>query len=233
MNPKMMALNGPSAGFLAALLLLLSINCCCALSSGVTPPKATISVCTGPDCLVDGASGCIRQLQTAVASNADIKASVRVTGRACIGPCGDGPCVTVTDVNGDRVLVRQPSKTQIALVEPGMFASSPKGWYQVRTQEQLQEVLAIASGVEPYETNSDASFVLTSTRAWYDRPRNERKVLQRLMQFLIGAGLYRYSHEKGAELGNLQYGIAFVLWVLSEFILEENLWTLLYSRLKK
>jgi hypothetical protein len=62
----------------------------------------TIAVCTGGvDCGVDGASACFRQLQKNVSSSGSV---IKVTGRPCMGPCGDGPCVRVFDADGRAIV---------------------------------------------------------------------------------------------------------------------------------
>lgn len=205
-----------------------------ALSSRSSPAKTTIAVCTGPDCRVDGASDCLRKLQRRIASQDDLKSAIKVTGRDCVGPCGDGPCVMISDADTNRVDVPQSSKTQFSLVEPDLFASNPKGWYQVRTEQQVEEVMTIAAQAANVEYTpeeealSSETVYVNSSRAWFDRPRNERKVLQRLMQVLIYAGLFKYE---GGEPGNVQYGIAFGLWVLSEFIMKENIFNSLLPKI--
>mmetsp|Transcript_27213 Transcript_27213/g.80252 ORF Transcript_27213/g.80252 Transcript_27213/m.80252 type:complete len:234 (-) Transcript_27213:610-1311(-) len=217
--------------------LLLNFNRCSALSSSApTNRKTTIAVCTGPDCRVDGAADCIRRLQETVASRDGLKDSIRITGRDCVGPCGDGPCAMITDADGEKAIERQPSKTRIALIEPGLFASDPRGWYQVRTDRQAEEVVDVAcrtAGVEYRKgdtvEDSDPAVFVASTRRWFDRPRNERKVLQRLMQVLVLLGLVEYE----GELTGLQYGIASGLFFASDFIMKENLWIFLLDKMKR
>lgn len=167
---------------------------------------------------------------------------IRVTGRGCIGPCGDGPCAFILEGNDERkkIVQGQPSKQQIALVTPDVFASNSGGWYQMRTREQIQEVLDIACGAAkqresegkedlvPIQAISSAQ--IQPTRQWYDRPRNERKVLERLFQVSIALGLSIYSEDHGGEIGNLQYGIAAFLWFLSSLIMKENIWNSLIFR---
>jgi hypothetical protein len=142
----------------------------------------------------------------------------------------------ITDANNNKMIEAQPSKIQISLVEPDIFASNPKGWYQVRTDQQVEEVMefaARAAGVEHYAKGESASssntVYVTSSRAWFDRPRNERKVLQRLVQVMVLYGLYSWD----GDIGNLQYSLAFGLWVLADFIMKENIFTLIKQQVLK
>jgi hypothetical protein len=200
----------------------------------------TIAVCTGPDCRVDGSSACLKSFQECAAAlnnninkqkqNNQQSSILRVTGRSCVGPCGDGPCVMVVDEKS-YVVKAQPSKKSISLAPPDLFASNPRGWYQVRTPEQVQEVLEIACQAAEIDTpplvpsqlptTTYHSIIASSTRSWYDRPRNERKFLQRLMQVTVLLGLAQYDDN---SIGNVQYGIAGGLLLLSTFIMKENIW---------
>ena len=72
--------------------------------------------------------------------------------------------------------------------------------------------------------------IVQSTRSIFDRPRNERKVLQRFAQCLVGIGLYQYDHDHGS-VGNVQYAIAAVLFLASDLILKEGLFYELKKRL--
>ena len=156
---------------------ILYLGFCSGLSSSNKVAKTTITVCTGPDCRVDGASDCLRQLQKSVAAN---HAPIRVTGRNCIGPCGDGPCVMVLNAENEKVVEKQDSKVTISLAPPDLFASDPKGWYQVRTGKQVDEVMEIAckSANVPYETSVNESsgdeLIVQPTRQIYDRPATKR-----------------------------------------------------------
>ena len=203
--------------FLVALVL---VSQALSLSTPVT-----ISVCTGVDCRVDGASECLRQLQKNVPSSDRLK----VTGRPCLGPCGDGPCVRVLDPNGKAIVEDQTDRVQTSLAPPELFGSNPRGIYQVRNGKNLQQVISIATNAAGLEPKNDggienllsSKWVISSTRKSYDRPRNERKVLQRLAQFMVMTGLYEY-YQSHNELGSLQYEVAFVLFLLSNLIVKEN-----------
>ncbi|CAB9508359.1 expressed unknown protein [Seminavis robusta] len=222
-----LTVSGPSCRALSSSSVVDSSK---SLDADAPAGRATIAVCTGPDCRVDGSSGCLKAFQGGIGTD---KSRIRVTGRACVGPCGDGPCVMVLNDKKEKVVVNQPSKIPISLASPDLFGSNPGGWYQVRTAQQVQEVLEIArktagvvSETEPQDsTVLPQTTTITSTRPWYDRPRNERKFLQRLMQFTVVAGLAQY--DKTQELGDLQYGVAGVLLLLSTGITKENVWNAL------
>ena len=70
--------------------------------------------------------------------------------------------------------------------------------------------------------------VVQSTCTMLDRPRNERKVLQRFMQVLVVLGLAQYG-----TIGNLQYTVATILFVGSDVILKEGLFFEINKRWKK
>ena len=217
---------------------------CQGLGTAAATTKTIISVCTGPDCRVDGSASCMRQLQKSVkaidagTSDSGSDRTIRVTGRNCVGPCGDGPCVMILDATNDneRIAVDQPSKQSISLAPPDVFGSNPKGWYQVRTKLQLEEVMGIAceSAGIPFERTStiDESgdeLIIEPTRKVYDRPRNERKVLQRLMQVMVLAGFYGIE----GEPSQLQYGIGVALFILSNLIMKENILEFLWKKFTK
>lgn len=193
----------------------------------------TIAVCTGADCRVDGASDALRELQKQNSGQENI----RVTGKPCLGPCGDGPCVMVLDKNDQRIVEPQPDKLPGSLVPPDLFGTNPRGIYQVRTAGQVYQVSQIAqktagsTAESPFPEKPD-ELVVRSTRSLFDRPRNERKVYQRFMQFLVGVGLYQYNEDHGS-IGNLQYAIAAILFVGSDVILKEGLFFEIKQRLKK
>ena len=209
---------------------------CQSLSTRAATTKTVISICTGPDCCVDGSAFCMRQLQKSVKA-IDSDRNIRVTGRNCVGPCGDGPCVMILDAtnNNERIVVDQPSKQSISLAPPDVFGSNPKGWYQVRTQQQLEEVMSSAcesTGI-PFETSAadgcGDELIIEPTRQMYDRPRNERKVLQRLMQVMVLAGFYGIE----GEPSQLQYAIGVALFILSNVIMKENLLEFLWKKFTK
>jgi hypothetical protein len=196
----------------------------------------TITVCTGVDCRVDGASECLRQLHKNVPSSDRLK----VTGRPCMGPCGDGPCVRVLDPNSKAIVVDQEDRVQTSLAPPELFGSNPRGIYQVRTVKNLQQVISIATDAAGLEPKNDGGienilateWMISSTRKPYDRPRNERKVLQRLAQCMVVTGLYEYYQSNNA-LGSLQYEVAFLLLLVSNFIMKENFATFLSKKITK
>jgi hypothetical protein len=148
--------------------------------------------------------------------------------------------------NQAKVVVAQPSKKSISLAPPDVFASNPSGWYQVRTPEQVQEVLEIACQAAEIDApppllldkELPTPYHIASTRPWYDRPRNERKFLQRLMQVTILLGLAQYdnntNHPAGESIGAVQYGITCALLLLSTLIMKENVWnTLIFAKRRK
>lgn len=193
-----------------------------AYSLSTRPAPATIAVCTDSDAL--------KQLQQKAPNG------VRVTGRACLGPCGDGPCVVVLDSENLRVVEAQTERVQGSLVPPEIFGSNPRGVYQVRTAANVKHVVRIAAdtaGVEPSDESfwnvPDSELGVTSTRQPFDRPRNERKVMQRLMQFFVLAGLYQQA--KYSEVDSLQLGTAFVLFLLSDLIMKENFFALFWKKI--
>jgi hypothetical protein len=203
---------------------------------------STIAVCTGPDCRIDGASGSLKQIQKRVGSSLSPEArknsKIKVTGRPCLGPCGGGPCVVVLDANGKRVVKDQPAETTGpgSLAPADIFGVNATGVYQVRTQQNVDFVVnvaletAVGSDIikemneeattpTPFTaSNNDKELlaVTSSVRPWWDRPRNERKVLQRLAQCLVVYGLY-HSNGNG-EIGDLQWQTAGVLVFASFFI---------------
>jgi hypothetical protein len=116
-----------------------------------------------------------------------------------------------------------------------MFGVNLRGVYQVRTQQNVDFVVDLAAastvGLEEEEENipaasiisaADTTIVATSTRPWFDRPRNERKFLQRLAQALVLLGLNQYENENG-EIGGQQWQVAGILALASNFIMKENL----------
>lgn len=190
--------------------------------------KVTISVCTGPDCRVDGSVDCLRRLQKDVGSSDNYKEKIVVKARSCLGPCGDGPLVTIRDEEGQKITIPkrdQPTWQKGSLVPYSITA----GAYQVRTNEQADFVLGIAmktSGLNDQEmvfdeTTKDLVFV-SPARKWYDRPRNERVGLQRFSQGLIMIGLAQHKESYGA-IGNTQWSIAFFLLFCTNFMMKENL----------
>lgn len=211
--------------------LLLALSC---HSLSNRPPPVIIGVCTDIDCRLDGASDALRQLQK------NAPTGVRVTGRACLGPCGDGPCAVVLDSEGKRVVQVQTGKVQGSLVPPELFGSNPRGVYEVRTASNVDQVVRIAADAAGIEAVSDGpidvdkatdELVVTSTRQPYDRPRNERKVMQRLMQFLVLAGLYHEAKHENVE--SLQFGTAFILFLLSDLIMKEKVFTFVWQKITK
>ena len=203
------------------------------LLHALATPKVTIAVCTGADCRVDGSTQTLREFQKRNA-NQD---KIRVTGKPCLGPCGDGPCVMVLDDQGQRLVEEQDNKLPGSLVPANIFGTNPRGIYQVRSVGQVHQVCRIArkaAGDGPEESCSPPDnaneLIVQSTRSVWDRPRNERKVLQRFMQLLVGVGIYQYDHDHG-DVGNTQYAIAALLFLASDLILKEGLFYEIRKRL--
>ena len=203
------------------------------LLQALAAPKVTIAVCTGADCRVDGCSQALRELQK---QNANDKETISVKSRPCLGPCGDGPTVMVLDKQGARIVEDQNDKLPGSLVPPELFGTNPRGIYQVRTAGQVHQVSRIAQEAAgksadeiPSPPENADEIIAQSTRSVLDRPRNERKVLQRFMQFLVLVGLYQYEHNQGS-LGNTQYTIAAILFLGSDLILKEGLFFELKKR---
>lgn len=267
------------------MLLLLMVDVVAALSFSSSSPDrsdlpdvaATIAVCTGPDCRVDGASDCLRALQRISKTNqrkvtsdddddCQQRTVVKVRARNCLGPCGDGPCVVVLDAQGNRKAMmmsdntdsngennnnnskrrrKQQKKERGSLVPPELFGVDDSTIYQVKTEADVEMVWRLAASTTVGTTSSEKqneegeqglvqtpATIIRSTRRWYDRPNNERKVLQRLMHVMILAGLYEYS-ESHISLGSLQYGIATTLFILSNFIMKDNLFEQLGSKVRR
>jgi hypothetical protein len=62
---------------------------------------------------------------------------------------------------------------------------------------------------------------IESRRCWFDRPRNERLVAQRVLHASILYGLATASNHQ--PLGTTtEWGIAIVLWTLSNFVMKES-----------
>lgn len=197
--------------------------------------KVTISVCTGPDCRVDGSIDCLRRLQKDVGSSENYKEKIAVKSRSCLGPCGDGPLVTVRDEKGQKIAI--PKKDQPPWQRGSLVPySGITGSYQVRTNEQADFILNLAIKTAGLNDNQDADadavfdeigtkgnqVFVSSKRKWYDRPRNERVGLQRLAQGLIMIGLVQHNESHGA-IGNTQWSIACFLLFCTNFIMKENL----------
>jgi hypothetical protein len=164
-------------------------------------PAVTIAVCTGLDCRIDGASGSLKQIQRRISQLKKKKqdnhpddlatitlSKILVTSRPCLGPCGDGPCVLVLDGAQKRVVQQQPKETLVgpgSLAPADMFGVNLRGVYQVRTQQNVDFVVELAAstvGLEEEEnipsafiSTVDTTIIATSTRPWFDRPRNECK----------------------------------------------------------
>ncbi|KAL7563010.1 hypothetical protein ACA910_013533 [Epithemia clementina (nom. ined.)] len=238
--------------------------------------SASLAVCTGIDCRLEGASGCLRRIQEEASrvNNKSIQQhappkgednqsgnkilsskTIAVVARPCLGPCGDGPNVVVLNDKGQRVVSpsEQPHRGPGSWAPPALFGDNPRGVYQVRTQGHLDFVLNLAAETAAATYNNTTIITTPSTglivektdattttiqhhdplatttiasscRPWYDRPRNDRRVLQRCMQALVLAGLYQYdqSHAEGA-IGQEQYIIAGMLFLASNWIMRENI----------
>lgn len=217
----------------------LSLSSLAGVKSGgeLSTAKATIAVCTGPDCRADGVSGSLKAIQRSVSElrKFNPEAAIKVEARQCLGPCGDGPCVLVQDGLRNRVVREQPKETKVqgSLVPPSAFGSDPTGVYQVRTNQNVDFVVGLAAETAGCTLHGDSArqstlgddpkgLVTSCVRPWYDRPNNERKGLQRLGQFLVVVGLAHYfdAHD---SIGTVQWTIAGVLFVASNFIMKESL----------
>jgi hypothetical protein len=138
------------------------------------------------------------------------------------------------DEEDKRVVQSQDDLIKTSLAPPEIFGANPRGVYQIRTRENLERVLQIASdaaGVESSEGLKDTTVSFSgiiSTRQLFDRPRNERKVMQRLMQFMVLVGLNEFDN-----VGNMQLLLAAALFLLSEFIMKENIFTLIRKTIGK
>jgi hypothetical protein len=230
-----------------------------------TVPDVLVRVCTGADCRVDGASECLRMMQklastTSNNSNSTDKTLLKVKASPCLGPCGDGPNVVVMNGTTNKRIVDtelQARKSGSGSVVPAdIFGASVTGVYQVRSSQDASGVINLAIGswktsldnddqnvaksasskLAALESNDNNTVVvILSNRAWYDRPRNERLMLQRLIHVSILAGLasYRTSSQGGGELGNLQWGTAAILWIASNFIMKESLLEMVLLNTKK
>jgi hypothetical protein len=227
-----------------------------------TAEMLVVRVCTGADCRVDGASECLRMMQqlasTSSSNNTD-KTLLKVKASPCLGPCGDGPNVVVMDGTTNKRIVDtelQAQKSGSGSVVPAdIFGASVTGVYQVRTSQDAARVMNLAIGILRTSLDYDQKnvaqaassnfvalgnndnntvVVITSNRAWYDRPRNERLMLQRLMHVSILAGLASYdTSHGGSELSNLQWGTAAILWIASNFIMKESLLEMVLLKAKK
>lgn len=87
----------------------------------------------------------------------------------------------------------------------------------MRTVGQVHQVSRIAQQaagksldeISPPLGNAN-EIIIQGTRPAWDRPRNERKVLQRIMQLLVLGGLHQYDIDHGS-IDSPQYAIAAVL----------------------
>ena len=228
--------------------------------SSASPSSAgsvTIRVCSGADCRVDGSTDCLRLIQKQCrqqASSSDddsIRNRIKVKSVPCIGPCGDGPNVVLIkdDNTKNRIVDMQLADElrdddgQRSLVPPEIFGSSPTGVYQVRNKQSANKIVNLAmktlaltsSTASTTATTDDDKDVVTSTRLWYDRPRNERLMLQRFMHICIlgGLGLKYRELGDGVEMPASAWFIAATLWILSNFIMKENLLELAWKKVKR
>jgi Thioredoxin-like [2Fe-2S] ferredoxin len=228
-----------------------------------TIPDVLVRVCTGADCRVDGASECLRMMQklaSTTSNNSTDKTLLKVKASPCLGPCGDGPNVVVMDGTTNKRIVDTELQARRngsgSVVPADIFGASVTGVYQVRSSQDAAGVINLAIGsltksldnddqnvaqsasskLAALESNdSNTVVVITSNRAWYDRPRNERLMLQRLMHVSILAGLASYgtSSQGCGELSNLQWGTAAILWIASNFIMKESLLEMVLLKTKK
>jgi hypothetical protein len=229
--------------------LLCAHNAPCVTSLATSKPAlATIRVCTGADCRVDGSTDCLRSIQQHELiqrakdfnqDNANDARAIQVVSCPCVGPCGDGPNVVVWDRNGQRIVEPREFKAPKSLVPPDAFGDSSRGVYQVRTQDDVNFVAQLAARSAGMDTtlsaNIDAptdTIIVTPSRPWYDRPRNERKVMQRLMQFLVAVGLCDQYQTYGM-IEEEQWRIAIALFVLSNFMTNENLLSQAFTKITR
>lgn len=195
-------------------------------------PPVTITVCTGPDCRVDGSTQTLKQLQSCVSQlnqgQNQKQKSITIQSKNCLGPCGEGPCVQVLNAQKQRVFRgEQPNREPSDSWMPAdSFGADTKRIYQVRNAAQAAFVLELAASEAHLPKRlipDESSFPpVQSTRAWYDRNNNDRKVLQRLLQVAVAAGLLEYSKTHD-ELGPLPWGIAASIVLTSNFIMKDNL----------
>ena len=217
----------------SVLFLLLLVACVTEITPvaamAVVAKRNTIKVCVGVDCRVDGATDCLRMLQQRASSHSNATAAVQVKAVPCLGPCGDGPNAIIVDHRtGQRMGV---AESATATREPGsrvpadVFGANTKGVFQVRTLQQADTVLRVATNSstpgEVTESPQPERAVVRSTRAWYDRPRNERLMLQRFMHASILWGLL--ERNATGSIDAVAWAVAAVLWVLSNFIMKESL----------
>jgi (2Fe-2S) ferredoxin len=126
-----------------------------------------------------------------------------------------------------------------------LFGANVQGVYQVRDSERARAVVhvAVASSLGTVKsslrkaTAMDTTTATTTTsnraaqqqplqfiesrRCWFDRPRNERLVAQRVLHASILYGLATASNHQ--PLGTTtEWGIAIVLWTLSNFVMKES-----------
>jgi (2Fe-2S) ferredoxin len=177
---------------------------------------------------------------------------VTIESTQCLGPCGDGPNVVIVPsdhspvganrttsygrVWNEALAMHRPfSNAQShhkSFVPADLFGANVQGVYQVRDSERAHAVVMVAADtVAPPTTRADDATAvsspnfsnapvrfLESRRAWYDRPRNERLVFQRVLHASILYGLAASEQ----PLGTTEWGIAVVLWILSNFVMKES-----------
>ena len=127
-----------------------------------------------------------------------------------------------------------------SLVPAEPFGANTSGVYQVRTTQNAATIVNLAvqtlskeggvgeeaplrSLIEDESKMSSKNEHVTVTRQWYDRPRNERLVLQRFMHVSILFGLGSKYNDEGGVLPSSAWIIAGILWILSNLIMKENL----------
>jgi hypothetical protein len=153
--------------------------------------------------------------------------------------------VVVDEADGKRIVDRalaQRKERPLSLAPADMFGANTAGVYQIRTAEMADAVVNSALSGTSSNTGSTASgtreegrgrrtsaletrTIVSSSRNWWDRPRNERLFLQRCMHtaILLGIANEQYSSTSGEGLGTLGWSLAAFLWLLSNFIMKESL----------
>lgn len=217
--------------WLFPLLLILSTTEALSSTSNTQEPEqrdVILQVCTGPDCRVDGATDCLRMLLLQTSCYQDNRI-LRVRATTCLGPCGDGPNVVAVNATTGRRMVLPgdlpDARERGSWVPADLFGANVTGVMQVRSARQAEALVRLAhhhgtrssSGMDP-PAGPDSYNRVQSTRTWYDRPRNERLVLQRAMHVSILMGLA--GHPKDDFVA---WSVAALLWVLSNFVMKESL----------
>ena len=163
------------------------------------------------------------------------------------------------DRNGKRVVNRELQDIMKdmnggngpkSLVPAEPFGANTAGVYQVRTTQTAATIVNVAIQtltrdgdgdelplsqlIEDESKMTSKNEQVTVTRQWYDRPRNERLVLQRFMHICILVGVSsKYNEDGGDSLPSSAWMIAGILWILSNLIMKENLLEQAWNKLNK